>query len=273
MKKVLGVSAFVSVLLLASGVYATSTSKTVSGGNSTFGYSATAGFSDSYASSGTVAYKITPSSRVTAKLLGNSISLFSGSDSLEFRRDSKVRKVCSLSVANVSVYYNDQTVISGNNNLAIALIKEGPGYQQQFMAGPVPIIVTAKPSLSLGVKGTANATTTGCALSAGVPYVDAAIKASGGVGCSAVSAGVEGALSLLYSELKAGISMNYNTRGIVYGINWDTRTLSGNLSAYAKASLPNPWGATIGVKYTKQICSWPGAAIATLPVYNASTRF
>lgn len=277
MKRIV-VSAFLSVLLFASGVHATSTSKTISGGNTTFGYSATAGFSDSYASSGTVAYKITPSSTVNAKILNNSFNLFSGSESLEFRRDSKVRKVCSLSVAGVSVYYNDQTVISGNNNLAVALIKEGPGYQQKFLIPgpiPVPIIVTAKPSLSLGVKGTAKATTTSCELSAGVPYVDAAIKAAGGVGNASVSAGVEGSLSLLYSELKTGMSMNYSTRAIVYGINWDTRTLKGSLSAYAKASvkIPNPWGLKLNVKYTKEICNWPGAPIATIPVCNSSARF
>ena len=265
----------IGMILFTSGAYATSTSKTLSGGNSTFGYSATAGFFDSYTPSGTVAYKITPSSTVTAKILNNNFNLFSGSESLEFRRDSKIRKVCSLSVANINVYYTDQVVISGNNNLAVALIKDGPGYQTPpgFMVGPIPVVITAKPSLSLGVKGTANATTTGCALSAGVPYVDAAVKASGGVGCSLASAGVEGALSLLYSELKPGVSMNYGTRAIVYGVNWDTRTLNGNLSAYAKASLPNPWGAQIGIKYTKQICSWPGVPISTIPVYNAAIRF
>jgi hypothetical protein len=272
---VLGLGALLGAsMFIVLDLQALSKSVTLNGGNSTFGFKATSSVSDSYTASGTVAYKITPSSKATATLFNNSFDLFEGSDALEFRRDRKVRKICSFKVASVSVYYNDSTVASGTQNLAVSLVKDGPGFTKDFTVGLIPVTVTAKPSLSFGVKGTASATTTGCSLSAGVPYVDAAIKANGGVGNSKVaSAGIEGSLSLLYSELKPEIAMTYSTKKISYGVNWNTKSLNGTLSAYAKATLPNPWKAPINVKYSYELCKWNGASLATIPVYNGSTTF
>ncbi len=279
MRSIFGLGAFVCVLLLACNVHAVSKAALpLNGGNSTLGYTATAGFSDSYTSSGTIAYQITPSSTVAAKIFNNSFNLFSGSDSLQFRRDSKVRKVCSLSVANVSIYYNDQTVSSGDNNLSVAFVKDGPTYTSPpgLMVGPIPIVVKVGTSLSLGVKGTATATPTACTLSAGVPSVDVAIKAAGGVGGSVpavdVLVGVQAALSLLNSELQPKISLNYVTRRISYDVNWVTKTLNGALSLIATVKLKNPWGWPIGATYTYDLFKWPPAGQVKIPVYiNAST--
>lgn len=229
-----------ALVLPTSHSHAFSTSKSFSGGSKNLGCEVQLAAWDSKTST---TYTIAGAAVAKAKLIGFSAPVASGESSLSGSKNGTGN-------AQLRITAGASTLVNFNKTYSASASFGTPTYTKKiplgtavFMAGVVPVKVSA--SASLSVKGTGSASVT---LSGGKPVLDGTIgpvfdvaaSASGEATVVVGSAGVEGSATLLSASLAGKARLYPNgTQGYVdYGAEWSFTGPRGQLDAYARVYVP-----------------------------------
>jgi hypothetical protein len=195
---------------------------------------------------------------VSATLFGNSVTLLEAGGYV--RNDL---------TNNLAITAQGSSVYAGSLGLSqsVSISKTFLKYSQQFMVGPVPITISADMTGTVGVASTlalssqAVATTT--------PSLDVGVHASGGVGTSMLSAGVESSLQLLNASMPVGLTYTPSGRGYNVSSKLSMSAMQGSLGLYAEAKV-NLGFFKIKKKFSKKLAGWDGVSLANQTLLSTS---
>ena len=240
----LGIAALLAAV--STDAQAFSKSKSFSAGNKNLGCEAQLAAWDSKTST---SYTIAGSAVATAKLVGFSAPVASGESSLSGSKNGTGNAQLRITAgASTLVNFNRNYSASSTSSLSVSFstptyTKKIPIGTAVFMAGVVPVRVTASASLSVRGGGSVSVK-----LSGGKPVLDGSIgpefdvaaSASGEATVVVGSAGVRGSASLLSASLtgKARLYPSGSQGYVDYGADWSLTGPKGSLDAYARVYLP-----------------------------------
>jgi hypothetical protein len=214
-----------------------SISKTYSGGNTNFGYRNILTASDSYSKNG---------SKYTYILNANNKTYVTALSSEQEVAEiiGKAWSYGDLSIYNqVSVEFLNYTIYTYYKCLSAKLVLPTTSFSKSysqsgnFVLGLIPVTVKASVMVALAANGTCEANTTGVNFSL-KPQGEAAATVQAGVGATCkyagASAGAQGKLSIIKSQLLANTALNILTKKITAKIDWVNTLLNGYLGIYAE---------------------------------------
>ncbi len=241
------------LLATTSSLSAFSVSRTFSGGDNNFGYSVYLNANDAFYNSGSIRYKLYGRAQANAKVFNITREIADGYSTFYAYTNTNIRGTFALEFYNSTIWSYDRTIYA-NHTLSYAPFKKEVKFATPtFWVGPVPVTCEAGASASLAA--VANAKNSPSSVTVAIyPRAELAAVANAGAGIPGASAGVEGKLTIVKSELKAEATVTVSQRKVAYGVNWVNTTLSGTYGLYAKLA---EW------KYTYTLGSWSGYSKTT----------
>jgi hypothetical protein len=209
LQKIIGLGVVLTTLSFAApSAQAITGSKSASVGNSVFGATAIASFSDAVIGD---SYRATFSGRVDGKVLTKSLSIASGTSSLQVQRPSKCRAYGSLKLAGITLASWDKSFTSSTSFATGPLFKTLVGGSTRVWVGPVPVTIKAGARAGISAQGSVTVSVspiTGTPIVHGTigPAVDVAATASAGVSLAFAGVEVNGSLTLIGAGITGDIN-------------------------------------------------------------------